>query len=267
MKISKLNTINMKKTVLCLMAHPDDAEILSAGTLALLASKGWQVIIATMTPGQAGSVRLNPEQISTVRRQEARDSAEVLKGNYHCMESEDVFITYDKPTLLKVIELFRIVKPTMVITASPSDYMLDHEITSHLAQTACMAATIPNIITDHSPIPNVPHLYYADPIKGKDRLGEKITGNILVNITSVIGVKEEMLCCHKSQREWLQQMSGVDEFVIMMKDYSASVGSPIGVEYAEGFRQHLGFSYPQENLLEKELGTMVHIHEPLNQEL
>src|SRR5215217_5835908 len=124
---------NINKTVLCLMAHPDDAEILCAGTLALLAAKGWQVVIATMTPGQAGSVEIGPEQISVVRRLEANHSAAVLNGSYHCMESEDIFITYDKATLLKVTALFRQVNPGMVITASPSDYMLDHELTSHLA--------------------------------------------------------------------------------------------------------------------------------------
>src|SRR5690606_9616488 len=94
---------------------------------------------------QAGSVQLNADEISAVRRKEAGHAAARIGGEYFCMESEDVFITYDKPTLLRVISLFRQVQPSLVITASPNDYMLDHEITSHLAQTACMAATIPNI--------------------------------------------------------------------------------------------------------------------------
>lgn len=252
--------MTVNKTVLCLMAHPDDAEILCAGTLALLASKGWQVVIATMTPGQAGSIKLRPEEISAVRREEAYNSAAVLKGSYHCMESEDVFITYDKPTLLKVTELFRKVKPTIVITASPSDYMLDHEMTSHLAQTACMAAGIPNIdIPGTEPIDGVPHLYYSDAIQGKDRFGHKVVADILVDISSTIDVKEEMLCHHKSQRDWLREISNVDEFVMMMKEYSKRNGSEIEVAYAEGFRQHLGFSYPQDNLLNMELMDLVHV--------
>jgi LmbE family N-acetylglucosaminyl deacetylase len=251
----------MDKTVLCLMAHPDDAEILCAGTLALLYAKGWKVAIATMTPGQAGSVELGPEAISAIRRVEAARSAIVLNASYHCMESEDVFITYDKQTLLSVIELFRTVKPQMVITASPADYMLDHELTSHLVQTACMAATIPNIrIPRTTPIEQVPHLYYADPVRGKDRFGHAVKADLLVNISSVMRVKEEMLCCHSSQREWLQHMSGVDEFVLMMKTYSAEKGAEAGVDYAEGFRQHLGFSYPQDNLLAAELETFVHFN-------
>jgi len=241
------------------MAHPDDAEILSGGTLALLAEQGWNVVIATMTPGQAGSTTLGPDEISAVRRQEVAEAAALLGGNYRCAESEDVFILYDKPTLQKVIALFRQVNPALVITASPTDYMLDHEITSQLAQTACMAATIPNIrIEGTVPIQQVPHLYYADPIQGKDRLGQSVAADMLIDISSVMPLKEAMLCCHKSQRTWLQKISGVDEYVIMMKEFSAQNGARISREYAEGYRQHLGFSYPQDNLLKNELAEWVH---------
>ena len=61
------------------MAHPDDAEILSGGTLTLLHQKGWQVAIATMTPGQCGSVTFDANQISTIRRKEAAAAADSNK--------------------------------------------------------------------------------------------------------------------------------------------------------------------------------------------
>ncbi len=247
------------KTVLCVMAHPDDAEILSGGTLALLAANGWKVVIASMTPGQAGSVQLNPDEISAVRRGEAANAAAVIGAEYYCLESEDVFITYDKPTLLRVIALFRQVQPTLVITASPDDYMLDHEITSHLAQTACMAATIRNIGIPGLPLLGaVPHLYYADAVHGKDRFGREIKGSTLVDVSEVMSVKTEMLCCHETQRDWLKVMSGVDEFVLMMESFSSRNGKLIGKRYAEGYRQHLGFSYPQDNLLAATLSDFIH---------
>lgn len=249
-----------QKHVLCLMAHPDDAEILSGGTLALLSQRGWKVTIATMTPGQAGSETLGPEEISVIRRNEAMEAAKLLGGDYHCLECEDVFIAYDKPTLVKVVQLFRTVKPDMVLTASPSDYMLDHEITSHLAQTACMAATIKNIsISGLEPLECVPYLYYADPVQGKDRYGHRISADILVDITSTMDIKEQMLACHKSQRDWLRKMSNVDEYLIMMKEFSTYNGTLAGCAYAEGYRQHLGFSYPQGNLLKEQLQELVHL--------
>ena len=247
------------KTALCLMAHPDDAEILCAGTLALLAKRGWNIVIATMTPGQAGSVVLGREEISAVRREEARHAAAVLNGSYHCLECEDVFITYDKETLLKAITLLRKVRPALVFTASPSDYMLDHEITSRITQTACLAAGIRNIaIEGTEPFTTVPHLYYSDPIQGKNIFGQEVPADLYVDISSAIDTKEEMLCCHKSQRDWLFQLSKVDEFVIMMKSFSEKNGRLIGAGFAEGFRQHLGFSYPSDDLLSAELAEFAH---------
>lgn len=241
------------------MAHPDDPEIWSGGTLALLAEAGWQVVTATMTPGQAGSTTLNAAEISAVRRKEAAGAAAVIGAAYHCLESEDVFITYDKPTLLRVIALFREVQPSMVITASPQDYMLDHEIASNLAQTACMAASIPNIEIPGLPaLTGVPHLYYADAAHGKDRFGNEITGDIMIDITTSIDTKTEMTACHRSQRDWLRTISGVDEFILMMRSFSERNGKLIGTQYAEGYRQHLGFSYPHDDLLGKVLAPFVH---------
>lgn len=249
------------KTVLCIVAHPDDAEFQCGGTLALLAAKGWQVVIATMTPGQAGSTELGPEEISAVRRKEAANAASVLKGDYHCLECEDIFVLYDRPTIMKTIELIRKVKPAMVFTASPSDYIVDHEVTSKVTQTACLAAGIPNISTPGlPPFSPIPVLYYCDPLQGKDILGEEVLSGMHVNISTTITIKEEMLCCHKSQRDWLLKISGVDEFVNMMKDYARKKGRQVNCEYAEGFRQHLGFSYPADNLLQAELGNLVHLH-------
>ncbi len=117
-----------RKTVLSLGAHPDDAEFLCAGTLALLHQKGWEIHIATMAPGDCGTVQYSREEISRIRKAEAAKSASLLDGAYHCCECGDIFILYDRPSLLKAIELVRKVKPAIVFTTSPSDYMVDHEM-------------------------------------------------------------------------------------------------------------------------------------------
>ncbi len=52
--------MNDRKVVLALMAHPDDAEFMCAGTLALLKRRGWEILIGTMTPGDCGSDLLPP---------------------------------------------------------------------------------------------------------------------------------------------------------------------------------------------------------------
>jgi LmbE family N-acetylglucosaminyl deacetylase len=248
------------KTVLSLGAHPDDAEFFCAGTLALLHQKGWDIHIATMTPGDCGTVQYSREEISRIRRAEATKAAGILDGTYHCLECDDIFILYDRPTLLKAIELMRKVKPAIVFTTSPSDYMVDHEMASMIAQTACFACGVVNVETPGAePFEPIPHLYYMDPAEEKDKFGTEIKAGTIVDITSVMDTKEKMLCCHESQRHWLMTHHGMDEYVNMMKESGEKRGREINSGFAEGFRQHLGHAYPQDNILKTELGELVHI--------
>ena len=81
-----------EKVVLSIGAHPDDAEFLCAGTLALLRTKGWEVHMATMTPGDCGTVEYSRAEISRIRKAEATKAAVMLDGTYHCLECDDAFI-------------------------------------------------------------------------------------------------------------------------------------------------------------------------------
>jgi len=248
------------KTVLSLGAHPDDAEFFCAGTLALLHKKGWQIHIATMTPGDCGTVEYSRQEISRIRKAEAAKAAKLLGGSYHCLECDDIFIMYDRPTLLKAIELVRKVRPSIVFTCSPSDYMVDHEMAGKIAQTACFACGVVNIETPGAePFEPIPYLYYFDPADSKDKLGTEIKPSTIVDITSVMQTKEEMLCCHQSQRNWLLKHHGMDNYVISMKKLGEKRGQQISSRFAEGFRQHLGHAYPQDNILKAELGDLAHV--------
>ena len=250
--------MTQEKIALSILAHPDDAEFLCAGTLALLHKNGWEIHVATMTPGDCGSTEYSRQQISSIRKVEAEKSANILDGTYHCLELDDVFIMYDRPSLLKMIALLRKVKPTIIFANSPEDYFVDHEHSSKLVRTACFACGIPNVETDGaSPFNMVPYLYYADPTEGNDKYGDEIEPSILVDISSEMEVKEEMLCCHKSQRDWLMAHNGMDEYIQSMKEFAAKRGKKIKCNYAEGFRQHLGHGYPQDNILKKELSNLV----------
>jgi LmbE family N-acetylglucosaminyl deacetylase len=248
----------MNKTALSFLCHPDDCEFMCAGTLVLLKNAGWDVHIATMTPGDCGSITHSRDEISKIRKSEASDSAKFLGGSYYCTELEDVFVMYDKPSLLKTIEIIRKVRPTIVFAPSPQDYYVDHENTSQLVRTACFACGIPNVETPGTlPHNFIPYLYYVDPVEGKDIYGNRIDPEMYINITSVINLKEKMLCCHKSQRDWLKAYHGMDEYVEFMKRHSKMRGSQADCEYAESFRQHLGSSYPQDNILKNELLSFV----------
>ena len=66
------------RRVLAAMPHPDDMEILCAGTLLRLRDLGWEIHVATMTPGDKGSATLPPGEIAAIRRMEAQRGAEAI---------------------------------------------------------------------------------------------------------------------------------------------------------------------------------------------
>ncbi|MDW8221401.1 MAG: PIG-L family deacetylase [Gemmatales bacterium] len=249
----------MAAAVLGVFAHPDDAEFLCAGTLIRLAQeRSYQVHIASMTPGDCGSAELPPDEISAIRRAEGQRAAALIGGQYYCLEERDLLIFYQERTLVKVVRLLREVRPEIVFTHCPTDYLLDHEMTSVVVRAACFAAPVPNFAADPDlpPLSHIPHLYYCDPIEGKDLYGQPVPAQFYVDVSRVIDLKTQMLACHASQRQWLLKHHGMDEYLEAMRRWAKQQGERVGVAFAEGFRQHLGHSYPQDNLLAQLLGSL-----------
>jgi LmbE family N-acetylglucosaminyl deacetylase len=238
------------RTVLTFLAHPDDAEFLCGGVLCRLADLGWNIHIATMTAGDCGTMTDTPWQISATRTGEAEKAANLLDGKYHCLGERDLFVCYDKPTVQKAIDLFRVVNPALVLTHAPKDYMMDHEMTSLICRAASFGFGAPNAST--TPLcaeAKVPHLYYCDPIEGRDPLGNMVEPTTWIDISEQIEQKAEMLACHESQRAWLREHHGMDEYIEAMKRQSAMRGTEKSVPFAEGFVQHRGHPYPSNDIL------------------
>jgi N-acetylglucosamine malate deacetylase 1 len=244
---------------LALVAHPDDVEFLCAGALIRLAREyGWTIHLATMTAGDCGSAEHGPAEIAAIRKAEAKASADRIGASYHCVGALDLRVFLNDDTLDRVVRLLAEVRPTVVFTHSPDDYHLDHEMTSRVARGATFAAPIPNFLDGRwgqlKPLEHIPYLYYCDPVEGKDLFGEPIRPAFWIDVSGQIEEKEQMLACHASQRNWLIKHHGIDDYLRAMRDWSAKQGQAAGVQFAEGFRQHLGHSYPQDNLIATLLG-------------
>src|SRR5438094_3664082 len=105
----------MADVILSILAHPDDAEFLCAGTLIrLVREHGWQAHIASMTPGDCGSAELPPEEISRIRRGEGAKAASLIGARYHCLEERDLLICYAERPLERVTRLLREVRPRLL---------------------------------------------------------------------------------------------------------------------------------------------------------
>ncbi len=240
------------------MAHPDDCEILAYGTLALLAKKGWKIHIVSMSPGDCGSMEQGPIEIAATRRAENVKAAKMIGATYHCAESRYLHIFFEANAVDRVLSLTRSIAPTLMFTHSLVDYTMDHEETAKIARRVSFGYSIPNTCT--GPIAKgsmVPWLYYADPLEGVDPYGNPIAPTTYVNTGSTMTVKANALKAHASQRDWLQKHHGMDQYITSMKHWSSIRGKEIGTRYAEGFRQHKGHPYPQDCILQRELGDLV----------
>ena len=242
--------------ILALHAHPDDTETLGAGTLALLASGGHKITIATMTAGDCGSVETSAEETARIRKSEATTAAALIGADYRCIGVGDLAVFNDDATRRRTTELIRAVRPDIVLTSSPADYHPDHEATSTLVRDACFAAPIPNYQTGPSPVlAQIPHLYFMDPIEGRDRDGNKIAPGFAVDVTAHFETKRAMLQAHVSQRKWVAKQHDIDDLTAAMEKWTAKRGGQFGVAYAEGFRQYTGTPYPRSHLLQGLVGT------------
>lgn len=251
-------------TVLALMAHPDDIEFTCAGLLILLKRAGWDVHLATMTPGDLGSMVHSSEEISRIRKAEAAAAAALLDASYTCFEFRDLTVVYGEETKRPASALLRKVRPDLLVTLSPFDYMEDHTETARIAREAAFASTIPNWkvtlpdgtepeICDH-----LPAVLYADPVDNVNHFGERVSPGYVVDISDVVDEKEKMLACHDSQRSWLREQHGADEYLLWMRRNAEDRAKDFereSVTHAEGFIQHRGNAFPREDVLTPVLGN------------
>lgn len=242
--------------VLALFAHPDDAELLCGGTLALLAELGWRVHVAAMSPGDLGSATLDREAIAAIRREEGRRAAALLKGAWHCLEARDLSIFLGDELCRRAAALIREVAPDLVLTHSPTDYLADHEETARIVAHACFAAPARLYATDGDAPPTaaIAPLYYADPIEQVDRFGAPVAASLVVDVEAIWPAKELLLQAHLSQREWLKQQHGADDPTALARRWATVRGATAGLALGEGFRPHHGHAFPRTTVLEQALG-------------
>lgn len=247
------------QTAIAIAAHPDDIEFSMAGTLLLLKKAGWEIHYMTVANGSCGSVRYNAAQTRAIRRKESIRAAELLGAKYHNSLANDLEIFYELTTLRRLAALIREVKPSIVLTHSPQDYMEDHTNTCRLAVTSAFARGMPNFPT-HPPRPAISRevtVYHALPHGLRDGLRRQIVAEFYVNTTAVHSLKRDALACHRSQKEWLDVSQGMDSYLKAIDKMSLAVGKMSGrFKHAEGWRRHLhlGFCGEQTDPLRETLG-------------
>lgn len=247
------------KTAIAIAAHPDDIEFMMAGTLVLLKKAGYEIHYLNLARGNVGNIKYDGERTSQIRLEEAKKAAQILGAHFHAPFCNDLEIFYELKTLRRLSGIIREVKPGIVLTHSPADYMEDHTNTCRLAVTAAFARGMPNFISIPSrPVSNYDcTLYHALPHTLSDSLRRPIIASAFVDTSLVQKTKIEALKAHQSQQNWLDVSQKMNSYLNEMENISLRVGKMSKkFKYAEGWRRHLhfGFGAPETDHL-KELGN------------
>ena len=247
------------KTAIAVGAHPDDVEFYMAGTLLQLKRAGFEIHYLNLASGNCGSVEYNGATTRSIRATEARAAAKILGAHFHPPLTDDLEILYDLTLLRGLSAIIREVKPLVVLTHPPQDYMEDHTNTCRLAVSAAFNRGMPNFKS--APARPVAEyevtIYHCMPHGLCDGLRQRIMPGLFVNTGPVHAKKREALAAHKSQQSWLDASQGLNSYLLAMEDMSIEVGQMSKrFKHAEGWRRHLhfGFCGPDTDPLSKVLG-------------
>jgi LmbE family N-acetylglucosaminyl deacetylase len=224
------------KRVLAVGAHPDDLEILCAGTLAKYVRQGATVVMAIATDGSAGHMVIPPQELAEIRHTEAQNAAAAIGADLAWLGFSDELIFEDLPTRLHFIDMIRAARPDLILTHDPDDYHPDHRVVSRLVFDASFVSGLPSIKTEHAAHPGVQPLYYFDTLSGA-----RFAPSEFVDISETFETKRKMLECHASQLRWLKDHDNIDivDFIDVM---TRSRGLQCGIHRAEGFRPELAWA-------------------------
>ncbi len=235
-----------KPVAIAIGAHPDDIEFYMAGTLVLLQRAGWETHYLNVANGCCGSVQYSAKKTRVVRRAEAKRAAKVLGAHFHESLCNDMEIFYELKLLRRLAAVVREVKPSIVLTHSPVDYMEDHTETCRLVVTAAFAHAMPNFrsVPPRSTAEYNLTIYHATPHSLRDPLRRLVVPGAFVNTASVQDEKRAALAEHQSQQNWLDVSQGLNSLGDKVDEMARAVGKlSKKFKFAEGWRRHLHYGF------------------------
>lgn len=187
------------KTLMAIMAHPDDIDFTSAGTIAKWCAEGWTVYYVLATSGDKGThEELTRQELAALREQEQREAAAVLGVK------EVIFLGYPDgfvyPTAElrgQIVRLLKLYKVDVVLTWDGFRSGFNHNDHRNIG-IAVRDALYPAVRD---------HLYYEEQLaEGLEArpvnemlLAGADSPDFTVDISDFIQTKVDAILCHRSQ--------------------------------------------------------------------
>jgi bacillithiol biosynthesis deacetylase BshB1 len=224
----------MKLDILVLAAHPDDAELGCAGTIAKHVAAGYKVGIVDLTLGELGT-RGTIESRAAEAAEAARIQGVSIREN---LNLRDGFFQNDEAHQLRVIQAIRKYQPEIVITNATYDRHSDHAKGAQLSSDAGFLSGLAKIQTaDESG-------FKQDPWRPRAvyHFIQSIfmPPDIIVDISDYWDIKLKAIKAFKTQ--FFDPQSNEPEtyiskpgFLKMIEARAVEFGHAIGTQYGEGF--------------------------------
>ncbi len=229
----KLNFQNER--VLAVVAHPDDAELLCAGTLARARNDGAEIGICVLCRGDKGQPGKAVVNLSAVRHKEMTAAAKLLGAKLYPGQNPDGMLIDRVSQRIKLVEIYRLFRPSLVLAHSLEDYHPDHRSAGILAEAASWFCASRGYKTRSTALTSPPALWWMDTINMSN-----FNPGFYVDISDYMQIKMQMLACHKSQ---LQRANDVDfsSLTELLRRQAQARGAQAGVAAAEAFQAHQVF--------------------------
>ena len=224
----------MKVDILAFGAHPDDVELGCGGSICSAISQGFKVGIVDLTYGELGT-RGTPQ----IRKKESNKASEILGVSFRKnLGFKDGFFVNDKEHQLKVVEVLREHRPTIVLCNAIKDRHIDHPKGSKLVSDASFLSGLSKIKTNYKNSSNQPpwtpkNVYRY--IQWYD-----IEPNLLIDISDFQEKKMRAIMAYDSQfynPKSLEPNTPISSknFLESIKQRDQNFGRISGVVAAEGF--------------------------------
>ena len=229
------------KRVMVIVAHPDDADFMAAGTLAKWARQGSEIAYVLCTSGDKGSSDpdVRPADLASTREREQTAAAAVVGSN------DVVFLRYPDGELQNTLELrrdlvreIRRFRPDVLLCQDPTNRFSDGYVNHpdhRAAGDAALDAVYPSA-RDYHAYPDLIAEGFMPHKTLEVYLGGAATNStVWVDVSDTIDVKVAALREHASQvgADDPERLATLESRI---KERAADLGAPHALPYAEGFR-------------------------------
>jgi LmbE family N-acetylglucosaminyl deacetylase len=171
--------------IVCVGAHPDDAESGCGGTLAKLAALGHNVTVLCLTRGEAGIREAERHTAATIRTAEAIRASELLGVRIVFSDQIDGQTGTEHQRSIEFSNLLGSLSPDIVFTHWPLDTHRDHRTAAVLAYEAWQRASESFALVYYEVMAGI-QTHHFEP-------------NCFVDISATSARKQESIYAHESQ--------------------------------------------------------------------